>query len=100
MSDKKIRLEGEKAVKAENFLLKGNLEVSRELHDEIDIDEKDFVINLIEKDFMKDYINYEYADKSSDLNQVSNFSEVRSIEGFDSIEDFLQTIENEVSFKD
>lgn len=91
------KLTGKEAVKFENYMHTGNLDVSRELHDEIKptIPEENFVVKLWQYD---NFVNYTYANDANDLNWEHNWSQERTIEGFETIEDISEALE-EVSFR-
>ena len=96
---KKLKtLKGEEAVKFENFMHTGDLDVERELHEDIEpkIDKSNFIVQIwgSEKGLF-----YEYADTSTNLNIEGNWSQDSYIVGIKNTE-HLEEIMLEVSFKE
>lgn len=97
MSKKSVKFKGEKAVKLENYLHAGNMDVSRELHNEIEpaIPEEKFIVKLYQYD---GFVNYEYANLGNNLDWEHNWSQERTIDGFETIEEIEDALV-EISFK-
>lgn len=97
MSKKFKKLTGKEAVKFENYMHTGNLDVSKELHGEIEpeIPEENFIVGLWQ---YGGFVSYIYANNANDLNREHNWSQERTIDGFDTIEEVVEALE-EVSFK-
>ena len=91
-------LKGDQAVKFENYMHTGDLDVSRKLHNEIkpEIPEENFVVQLWQ---YNGFVNYEYGNLENNLNIEGNWSQERTIDGFASINEILEALK-EVSFKE
>jgi len=86
------KLEGKEAVKFENFMHTGDLDVSANLHEDIEpeIPESRFVIWIHEED---DGVWYEYGNLENNLNFEHNWSQLEKIVGMDTLEDVKQALE-------
>ena len=89
-------LEGDEAVQFENFMYSGNLDVNNKLHDDIEprVEEGNFIVQIWE---YERGLLYEYGDKSTNLHNEGNWSEMVHIVGINDLEKLEKTM-SEVSF--